>query len=79
MAETLADKLAELEVLPSVGCCKVPLVLDLDPEAGEVLLRLLANKEISIRRIHDVMKQCSIAIGTDSMYKHRNQRCSCFE
>ena len=78
MAETLADKLAELEVLPSVGGCKVPLVLELDPEAGEVLLRLLANTEVSMRRIHDVMKQCSIAIGTDSLYKHRNQRCSCF-
>jgi hypothetical protein len=79
MAETLVSRLTELETVDPIRGCKVPLVSDSDPEACEILTRLLANKEISVRRIQLVLKASSVAIGTDSLYKHRNQICSCFE
>lgn len=78
MAETLVSRLNELETSDPIRGCKVPLVSESDPEAGEVLARLLANREISVRRIHLVLKASSVVIGTDSLYRHRNQACSCF-
>ena len=73
MMEMLADAFIPTRSLCSFG----RMLKDLTPELRSLIERLMANKEISTRKIHLALQHAGAHIGRDVIGDHRDERCVC--
>ncbi len=74
---TILEELQALEQGSRKACPAVRLASELEPEAGEYVLKLLKNRSVSIRQIHMVLKKPGFAIARESLAAHRKGSCGC--
>lgn len=72
----LSDSLAALEVESTDTKCPVSRWIEENPEAGEILQRLL-DGSVPTRRIYETLKREGVKIGRDTLAHHRQKRCVC--
>lgn len=84
MSETVnADSSALFDILAAAfapkkkECPVVKLLKSVTPEVKTMVERLMANEEISTRKIHLALSRSGASIGRDSLADHRNNRCVC--
>ena len=59
--------------------CSFGKLLDDAPEkVRNALNALMANRDISTRKIHMILKKSGASIGRDTIADHKNERCTCF-
>lgn len=76
--EQLADLLDDA-FAPRRKRCSFGKLLDEAPDkVRNTLTVLLANPDISTRKIHVVLKKSGAVIGRDTISDHRNQLCTCY-
>jgi hypothetical protein len=63
----------------SLENCPIGKLTKTDPESAAILNDLLAGDNVSVRKIHRVVRAENMSIGRDSLQAHRNRKCSCFD
>lgn len=76
--DQLADLLDDAFVPRKQKCSFGELLENAPDKVRNALNVMLGNKEISVRKIHMLLKKSGAAIGRDTLADHRNKRCVCY-
>lgn len=74
---TLSDILGAAFSPKKKECPAAKMLKSVSPEVKTMIERLMANEEISTRKIHLALSRSGASIGRDSLADHRNNRCIC--
>lgn len=73
----MMEMLAEAFIPARPLCPFGRMLKDLTPELRSLIERLMANKDVSTRKIHLALQHAGAHVGRDVIGDHRDERCVC--